>query len=121
MVKIVMLLGILGMISCSTNTKYPANKNNKLEIIKIDSADIYYIFNIKDENNSIIIGKKDHLKQCIPFKKYIIKNGVSHSPSILIGNEKVYVGALEFEIDDKKVKNGGEPIKYINNCRSFTD
>lgn len=107
------------LVSCASQN-YNIN-DSKFKIAKTDSVDIYYIFNIDNEKQSIIIGEKEYLRSCLPFKKYIFKDSIKQTTDIKVGSRKVFIGANDFEINDKKVKNSGELVKYIDNCDSFSD
>src|SRR5690554_2269402 len=112
---------ILSVIySCNTvNSIY--KKKNVIEIVKIDSIDIYYIFNTNSKQNSIFIGEKEKLTKCLLFKKYLIKDSIKETPYLKDGGKKLYIGFHGFEIDDIIVKKTGELVKYINSCESFID
>lgn len=121
MKKLVILSGMLIITSCSSQNHNLVKTDKKLEIAKVDSVDIYYILNFKNEGNTIVIGEIQYLSKCAPFKKYIFKDSIKTTPYLKEGKSKVFIGANEFYINDKKIKNSGEPVKYIDNCESFSD
>lgn len=95
-------------------------KINTVEIIKIDSVDIYYIFTLNTKDSTIVLGEIDYLKPCFPFKKYLLKDSIKQTMNIKEGSKIVSVKYLGY-INDKKIKNTGELVKYIDSCDSFTD
>jgi len=119
MKKLKILVIMLVMASCTSQNYGFSWFHKKLKIAEIDSVDIYYIYNIDNKKQSIIIGEKEHLRNCSSFKKYIIIDSIKTSLYLKEGKREVFIGANEFHINDKKIKNAGEPVKYIDNCRAF--
>src|SRR5690606_4091841 len=85
-------------------------KTKTLEINKIDSVDIYYIFSLNTKDSTIVLGEIDYLKPCFPFKKYLLKDSIKQTMNLKEGNKIVSVKYLGY-INDKKIKNTGELVK----------
>jgi hypothetical protein len=109
------------ILSSCISTKNILTIDKKLEIVKIDTAEHYFVFNTKNVTGSerIILAEKEKVKGCLPFKKYIIADSV-YSVSILkLGSRNVYAGFYVSTISGVKIRNKGELIKVVNNCESF--
>ena len=118
MKRIISLL-IICIITLSCQSKgILENTNRRIEVTQIDSVDIYYIFTLK--NNTIVLGEIEDLKPCYPFKKYLIRNSIKQTMYLKEETKKVSVAYLGY-INDKKIKNSGEPVKYIDSCEVFSD
>jgi len=119
MKKIIILYSLIFTLSCSSSNLNIVD-NKKIQVDKIDSVDIYYVFNTNHSNNSIIIGEKEYLRPCLPFPNYIISDSVKTTSILKDGNRKIFIGADGYTIDDIRIKKTGEPVKYIDNCESFS-
>jgi|GEM_PF-1569309 len=115
--KLIYIISIISLISCSSSN-ITGGLKQKLEIVKIDSIDSYYIFSLKTKDTIIVLGEVDHLRQCMPFKKYLVKNKIKQTMYLSDGGKEIPVKYIGY-IDDKRIKNSGIFVNFIDDCESF--
>lgn len=115
------LLGIL-LINCSVS-RPNTQPINKFEIIKIDDVGDHIVFKTLTETKieKIILAEKDSVKDCRPFKKFIIADSIHETTVLKSGNTIDIVGFNLSTINGIKIRNNGELVKIIWNCKCFAD
>lgn len=105
--------------SCATQNSISGNIR-KIEIVKIDSTDIYYVFSTNNKKNPLIIGEKEKFAKCLLSEKYIIKDSIKETPYLKDGKRQLGIGFYGFELDGVPLKKAGELVKYIDDCKTFS-
>jgi hypothetical protein len=110
------------MIAACTTHKNNTRSEQRLEIIRIDSLNDYFVFKTKSKINNeiIVLGEKDRMRDCEPFKRYILSDSIHEVSAIKDGSHKEILGSYLSQIDGIKIRDSGAFVKVIWNCNCFT-
>lgn len=116
-----LLLTII-IISCASSKK-SAQSGKQLEIIRTDTIRDHFVFQTKSNSGDeiIVLAEKDKVRDCMPFKKYIIADSIHQVSAIKSGSKKDLIGFNVSTIDGIKIRNDGELVKIVWGCDCFTE
>lgn len=124
MKKIMFVLTILIAITLTSSVnKQNVQQVRKWEIIRTESITDHFVFTAKDESGveKIVLAEKDSVKDCRPFKKFIIADSIHQTITLKSGNTIDKLGFYIRTIDGVRIRDSGSLIKIIWNCTCFTD
>lgn len=120
---IIIVIFISGL-SCAINSKNSTHsKMAKQLIVRIDTLREHYVFSTKKSNgdSDIVLAERDTMKNCTPFKKYILQDSIMTTTFLKAGSKYDIVGLYLKSINDVRIRKDDELIKIIWNCSCFTD
>ncbi len=120
----IIIIVFFAAFSCATNSKNSTHSRiAKQIIVRTDTLREHYVFStIKSNGDSdIVLAERDTMKNCMPFKKYIIQDSITTTTFLKSGSKYDIVGLYLKSINDVKIRKDDELIKIIWNCNCFTD
>jgi len=121
--KILSILIVGIVMSHFAVSKARGRNSARLEIIKVDSIEGYFVFTTHNEAGvkSTILGEKEVIRECQPFKRYIISDSIHKE--ILLKQGSDYLPAWPYIgfIDSVSIRDSNDMVKLISNCNAFTD